>query len=167
MSEEKNSRITIAADADLDGEDEVEEATREVAIMDIPSPPEGLALPPLPIRAMATRAESTFNLAATAEYSPELHASLQEELASGSDTPREEPFPGLNMRAVPSMNLNETSLTDLHLSAVDTALFFNVDGSHSMEQILEQMDEPRGNRLLGLLFELWRAGFVTFETPTE
>ena len=167
MSEEKNSPITVAADADLETEDEVEEATREVSIMDIPSPPEGMALPPIPIHAMATRAENTFNLAATAEYSPELHASLQEELETSSDTPREEPFPGLNPRAVPSLDLDETSLTDLHLSPVDTALFFNVDGSHAMEQILGQLDEPTGNRLLGLLFELWRAGFGAFETPPE
>ena len=168
MSKGKNPPAKAATDAELDDQEvEEEEPTREVSIMDIPSPPEGMALPPIPIKAVTTQPVSMFNAAATVEYSPELHAELKAELDDAADTPREEPFPGLIPRAVPRLELEEASFTDLHLSPVDTALFFNVDGSHSMEQILGHLDEPTGNRLLGLLFELWRAGFVQFEVPAE
>ena len=167
MSQGKNPPVTTAPDADLDSEVEQEEPTREVAIMDMPSPPEGMALPPIPLQALATQPVSTFDPAATVEYSPELHMELQAELDDAADTPREEPFPGLIPRAVPRLELVESSFTDLHLSPTDTALFFNVDGSHSMEQILGLLDEPTGVRLLGLLFELWRAGFIEFEVPAS
>lgn len=168
MSQGKDPPAGTVPEVEADcQEGEEEEPTREVAIFDIPSPPEGMALPPIPIKAVATQPVSMFTTAATVEYSPELHAELQAELDGVTDTPQEEPFPGLIPRAVPRMNLEEAAFTDLHLSATDTALFFNVDGSHSMEQILGHLDEPTGNRLLGLLFELWRAGFVQFEVPAE
>ncbi len=165
MSQGKDPPVGAVPDEELDSESEVEEEepTREVAIFDIPSPPEGMALPPIPIQAVATQQVNTFNAAATVEYSPELHAELKAELDDATDTPREEPFPGLIPRAVPALELDEQSFSDMHFSPTDTALFFNVDGSHTMEQILGLMDEATGNRLLGLLFELWRGGFVMFE----
>lgn len=146
---------------------EQEQPTREISLFDLPPPPAGLELPPVPFKAYETQPVGVYNMAATMEYSPELHQELQDELAGASDTPREEPFPGLDPRAVPRLELDEGSYSDLHLSPLETALFFQVDGAHTMEQIMATLDEPTGSRLLGLLFELWRARFVIFEVPTS
>lgn len=118
-----------------------ESPTREVEIFELPAPPSGLELPPLPPGS-----------------NPELNLTP----VDGDATPVEQPFPGLDPKAVAMVDQRALADADLQLPHEEQALLKLVDGSRAMDQLAQAAGWLPEDKLLGLLFELWRAGLINF-----